>query len=140
MPSEWLDRRNGADSISSHQTVTRGRSTKAPPGSFPQLDNASGDAHPLAAPIARGSAASRPPGIRSKADFLLTRQRATRLERVALRAFSAGKQQPYGGSGFFNCAVISDVSAATSGAMVQAAIANNISMIARVKALTLAAR
>jgi hypothetical protein len=50
------------------------------------------------------------------------------------------RKQPYGGSDFFNCAVISDVSAATSGAMLQAAIANNISMIARVKALTLAAR
>jgi hypothetical protein len=80
-----------ADSISSHQTVTRGRSTKALPGLLAQLDNASGDAHPPAAPIARGSAASRPPGIRTKADFLPTRRCATRLERAALRALAAEK-------------------------------------------------
>jgi hypothetical protein len=51
-----------------------------------------------------------------------------------------GATRPYGGSDFFNSTVTSDVSAATSGAIVQAAIANNISMIARVNALTLAAR
>ena len=48
--------------------------------------------------------------------------------------------RPYGGSDFFNSTVISDVSAATSGAILQAAIASNINMIARVNALTLAAR
>jgi hypothetical protein len=50
------------------------------------------------------------------------------------------QRAPHGGSDFFNSTVTSDVSAATSGAIVQAAIANNISMIARVNALTLAAR
>ena len=50
------------------------------------------------------------------------------------------QRAPYGGNDFFNSTAISDVSAATSGAILQAAIANNISMIARVKALTLAAR
>ena len=88
MPSEWSDRRNGTDSISSHQTVTRGRSTKAPPGSFP--NNASGDACPPGG-FARGSAASRPPGIRLRLTLLPTRRRATRLERAALRALAAGK-------------------------------------------------
>ena len=47
---------------------------------------------------------------------------------------------PQGGSDFFNCIVMSDVSAETSGAILQAAIAINISMMARVSALTLAAR
>jgi hypothetical protein len=51
-----------------------------------------------------------------------------------------GATRPHGGSDFFNSTVISGVSAATSGAMLQAAIANNINMIARVNALTLAAR
>jgi hypothetical protein len=48
--------------------------------------------------------------------------------------------RPHGGSDFFSSTVTSDVSAATSGAILQAAIANNISMIASVNALTLAAR
>jgi hypothetical protein len=56
-------------------------------------------------------------------------------------AFSARDPiRPHGGSDFFNSNVTSEVSAATSGAILQAAIASNISMIARVKALTLAAR
>ena len=60
---------------------------------------------------------------------------------LARLAFSApGSTWPQGGSDFFNCIVMSDVSAETSGAILQAAIAINISMMARVSALTLAAR
>ena len=48
--------------------------------------------------------------------------------------------RPYGGSDFLNSTVIPDVSAATSGATVHAAIAINIARIASDNALTLAAR
>src|ERR1700721_113373 len=54
--------------------------------------------------------------------------------------YSEAATWPHGGSDFFNSTVTSDVSAATSGAILQAAIANNINMIARDNALTLAAR
>ncbi len=47
---------------------------------------------------------------------------------------------PHGGSDFFNSNCTPDVSATTSGAIVQAVIAINIIKIARVNALTLAAR
>jgi hypothetical protein len=61
----------------------------------------------------------------------------------ALLCCKKRRQRPplnYGGSDFFNSTLMSDVSAATSGAMLQAAIASNMNMIARVNALTLAAR
>jgi hypothetical protein len=61
------------------------------------------------------------------------------LNVLACCAFT-GWQAAYGGSDFFNSTASPDVSAATSGAILQAAIANNINMIARVNALTLAAR
>ena len=79
-----------ADSNSNHQTVTRGRSTKAPPGSSPPTRQR---IWRCASPGGsdRSRAGRRPSGIRSKADFLPTRRRATRLERAALRALAAGK-------------------------------------------------
>jgi hypothetical protein len=89
------------------------------------------------------SLAGRPPAALPESGLRLTfspRGGAQHVLNVPHFAPWRRRKQPYGGSDFFNCAVISDVSAATSGAMLQAAIANNISMIARVKALTLAAR
>ena len=47
---------------------------------------------------------------------------------------------PYGGRDFLNSAATSDVSAALSGVMLQAAMATNINRIAKANALTLAAR
>lgn len=51
-----------------------------------------------------------------------------------------GLAPPYGGRDFLSSAATSDISAAPSGVMLQAAMANNINRIAKVKALTLAAR
>jgi len=77
MPSEWPDRRNGADSSPAWLVPpTRQRIWRcASPGGSDR------------------SRASRPPGIRSKADFLPTRRRATRRERerAARRALAAEK-------------------------------------------------
>jgi hypothetical protein len=128
-----------ADGNSNHQTVTRGRLTKGPLGSFPYLDNSHAGRKPRRPQLLTDwrSVALPESGVKLT---LSSRGGARHVLNVLQVTLSRRRKQPYGGSDFFNSTFISEVSATTSGVMLQAAIANNINMIARVKALTLAAR